>query len=90
MTMPQFMWEVDVPIEHAGTGERGVHVFTGLAENGREARQAAQRAWETALLHTLAGQDVPEVSNRTDWSARGLRAGWKLRWDQATHHDIER
>ncbi|MBT2406875.1 MULTISPECIES: hypothetical protein [unclassified Streptomyces] len=90
MTMTQFMWEVDVPIEHSATGERGVHVFTGLAENGREARQAAQRAWEMALLHTLAGQDVPAATKPTDWSARGLRADWDMRWDQATHHDIER
>ncbi|AJF70452.1 hypothetical protein [Streptomyces vietnamensis] len=86
--MPQFMWEVDVPIERAGTGERGVHVFTGLAENGREARQAAQRVWETALLHTMANQDIPTAASCTDWSARGLRAGWVLLWDQATHKDI--
>ncbi|MEU2454802.1 hypothetical protein ABZ605_32525 [Streptomyces sp. NPDC012765] len=88
--MPQFMWEVDVPIEHADTGERGVHVFTGLAEDGEEALKAAQRAWETALLYTMAGRDVPAVSNRTDWSARGLRAGWSLRWEQATEQYIPR
>ncbi|MFD9078248.1 hypothetical protein [Streptomyces erythrochromogenes] len=88
--MQQVMWEVDVPIERVGTSERGVHVFTGLAESGREARQAAQRAWETALLHTLAGRDVPAPAHRTDWSARGLRPGWNLRWDQAEHKGIVR
>ncbi|WP_327388885.1 hypothetical protein [Streptomyces sp. NBC_01207] len=88
--MPRFMWEVDVRIEHVSTGERGLHVFTGLAENGHEARKAARRAWEMALLHTMADQDIPAATSHTDWSARGLRAGWDLRWDQATHHYITR
>ncbi|MCY0946296.1 hypothetical protein [Streptomyces antarcticus] len=90
MTMPQFMYAVDVPIERTDTGERGVHVFTGLAEDGGEARKAAQRAWETALLYTMAGQDIPTGASNTDWSARGLRAGWDLLWHQATDNYIPR
>ncbi|MFG2298459.1 hypothetical protein [Streptomyces sp. NPDC048603] len=87
--MHQFLWQVDVPIERVGTDEYGVHVFTGLAETGHEARQAARRAWETALLHAMADDDIPAAAHRTDWSARGLRPGWNLRWDQATHKGID-
>ncbi|MFJ3817802.1 hypothetical protein [Streptomyces sp. NPDC090056] len=88
--MPQFMWEVDVPTERIDTGERGAHVCTGLAENGHQARQAAQRALETAFLYIMADQDIPTATRRTDWSARGLRPGWNLHWDQAEHKGIDR
>ncbi|MET7563747.1 hypothetical protein ABZS95_26635 [Streptomyces sp. NPDC005479] len=85
------VWEIDVPTKHRlDKSRQGHHVFTGLAENASEAVAAALRACEIAQLHTMSGQPIPAGTNRVDWSARGLRPDWDLRWDLATKKQIVR
>ncbi|MBT2393379.1 hypothetical protein J7E87_29160 [Streptomyces sp. ISL-1] len=87
--MGRTVWEIDVPIEHRDDKSRqGVHVFTGLAENGSDAVAAALRVCEIAQLHAMSGQDIPCGSSRVDWSARGLRPDWVLKWDRAEKKQI--
>lgn len=91
MRGPRTVWEIDVPIEHRLDKSReGHHVFTGLAENASEAVAAALRACEIAQLHTMSGRPIPVGTSRVDWSARGLRPGWDLRWDLAKKKPIIR
>ena len=83
------VWEIDVPTEHRQDSSRkGVHVFTGLAENGNDAFAAALRAYEIAQLHASSGRPIPCGTRRVDWSARGLRPDWELRWDRAETKQI--
>lgn len=83
------VWEIDVPIQHRQDKSRtGVHVFTGLAETANDAIAAAVRACEIAQLHAMSGQPIPAGSRRTDWTARGLRPDWELRWDRAEKKQI--
>lgn len=56
---------------------KGVHVFTGLAENGSDAIASALRACEIAQLHAMSGEPIPAGTSRVDWSARGLRPDWE-------------
>ncbi|GAA3372222.1 hypothetical protein GCM10017744_102860 [Streptomyces antimycoticus] len=87
--MSRTMWEIDVPIQHrADTQRRGVHVFTGLAEDANAAMAAALRACEIAQLHTMSGQPIPTGTCRADWSARGLRPDWELQWEAAERKPI--
>ncbi|WP_331718439.1 hypothetical protein OH782_41520 (plasmid) [Streptomyces sp. NBC_01544] len=88
---PRTVWEIDVPIEHRlDMSREGHHVFTGLAENAGEAVAAALRACQIARLHAMSGRPIPVGSSRVDWSARGLRSGWVLRWDRAEIKQIVR
>ncbi|MEU4496946.1 hypothetical protein AB0F96_26760 [Streptomyces sp. NPDC023998] len=83
------VWEIDVPMKHRQDAARkGVHVFTGLAENGHEAIAAAVRACEIAQLHAMTGQPIPAGTSRGAWSARGLRPDWELQWDRAEKKQI--
>ncbi|MBT2439798.1 hypothetical protein J7E93_06615 [Streptomyces sp. ISL-36] len=83
------VWEIDVPIEHRQDKTRkGVHVFTGLAENSSDAIASALRACEIAQLHAMSGQPIPAGTSRVDWSARGLRPDWELCWDRAEKKQI--
>ncbi|MGP4001540.1 hypothetical protein [Streptomyces sp. 8N706] len=86
---PRTVWEIDVPIEHRQDKTRkGVHIFTGLAENGSDAIASALRACEIAQLHAMSGRPIPAGTSRVDWSARGLRPDWELRWDRAEKKQI--
>ncbi|MEV6133113.1 hypothetical protein AB0M05_41045 [Streptomyces violaceusniger] len=88
--MSRTMWEIDVPIQHRDDTQRprGVHVFTGLAEDGNAAMAAALRVCEIAQLHAMSGQPIPTGICRADWSARGLRPDWELRWEEAEKRPI--
>ena len=84
------VWEIDVPIQHRQDSSRqGVHVFTGLADNEDDAVASAVRACEIAQLHAMSGQPIPAGTSRVDWSARGLRPDFELRWDRAEKKQIE-
>ncbi|WP_329583640.1 hypothetical protein [Streptomyces sp. NBC_01361] len=86
---PRSVWEIDVPIEHRlDKTRKGFHVFTGLADDANEAVAAALHACEIARLHAQSGRPIPSGSSRGDWSARGLRTDWELRWDRATKKQI--
>ncbi|MFD9047793.1 hypothetical protein [Streptomyces zaomyceticus] len=90
MTGQRTVWEIDVPIEHRHDPTRkGVHVFTGLAASGTEAISRAVRAWEIAQLHAMSGLPIPTGTSRVDWSARGLRPDWQMRWEEAEHKQID-
>jgi hypothetical protein len=83
------VWKIDVPIEHRlDKTRKGVHVFTGLAASGSDALASALRACEIAQLHAMHGQPIPAGTSRVDWSARGLRPDWELRWDRAEKKQI--
>ncbi|MDQ1013153.1 hypothetical protein QFZ82_007638 [Streptomyces sp. V4I23] len=83
------VWEIDVPIEHRlDKTRKGVRVFTSLAASGSDALASALRACEIAQMHAMSGQPIPAGTSRGDWSARGLRPDWKLRWDRAEKKQI--
>lgn len=77
-------FEVNVPIhDPAHPDRRGVHVFTGRATGTGDALIAAFAAWYQARQCAATGTQIPTASS-SGWSARGLRSGWDLHWDQAT------
>ncbi|MGW2707316.1 hypothetical protein [Streptomyces sp. NPDC001340] len=76
------LYEVDVPIRNAA-GLRGVHVFTGHADNRSAAVRIAHEVYDAARAAQLAGLEIP--GKRPDgWAARGCRPDWELDWKAAT------
>ncbi|MGC5041069.1 hypothetical protein ACLQ2C_36640 [Streptomyces sp. DT73] len=82
--MPLPIFEVDVPIRSAAQpGARGVHVFTGRAENRHAAVRIAHEVYDAARAAREAGREIPH--GRPDgWGACGYRLGWELDWPAAT------
>ncbi|MFI6881135.1 hypothetical protein ACIBL6_47595 [Streptomyces sp. NPDC050400] len=83
-------FEVDVPIRHVSSGQRGLHIFTGWAKDAAAAIQAAHAAYDAARAASEAGQEIP-YPGPDGWSACGFRPGWELDWPAATArcpHDL--
>ncbi|MER7759186.1 hypothetical protein [Streptomyces sp. NPDC097619] len=77
------VYSVEVPMVSTDRGRSGSHVFTGHADDARQALEAARAAWHRAQEHLAAGRDVPRAAG-FGWSARGVRAGWSPDWGRAT------
>jgi hypothetical protein len=82
MTQPYF--QVAVPMRSiAQPDRRGMHVFTGSADDGRQALRMARETCEAALAARAAGCPLPgRLPN--GWGARGVRPGWTMDWAAAT------
>ncbi|OEJ21581.1 hypothetical protein AS594_39300 [Streptomyces agglomeratus] len=80
------LWEIDVPIKD-DTGRTGWHVFAGLATDRAEALKAAQDVYREAVRRQQDGDEIPAGNAKWDWSARALRPGWDLDWNQAELHE---
>ncbi|MEI7033317.1 hypothetical protein [Streptomyces pratensis] len=82
MAKPYF--QVNVPTTHrAQPGRRGLHVFTGPADTGREAVRHARAACEASLAAQAAGAPAPR-RYAEGWGARGVRTEWVFDWAAAT------
>ncbi|MYR57475.1 hypothetical protein GTY54_14970 [Streptomyces sp. SID625] len=77
-------FQVDVPTWSATQPERqGRHIFTGSADDGRQAVRLARSVCEATLAARAAGEPLPRRSP-DGWGARGVRSGWELDWTAAT------
>lgn len=82
MAKPYF--QVDVPTRSvAPPGRQGRHVFTGSADDGKQALRMAREMCEAALAAQAAGHPLPRRCP-DGWGARGIRPGWELDWTAAT------
>ncbi|AVI00194.1 hypothetical protein C5L38_34630 (plasmid) [Streptomyces sp. WAC00288] len=75
-------YEVNVPMRSVA-GNRGVHVFTGMATDPGSAIRIAQQTYRAAQVAQQAGRAIPGKSP-DGWGARGYRPGWQLDWRSAT------
>ncbi|MGW5001600.1 hypothetical protein ACWEP8_28470 [Streptomyces hydrogenans] len=76
------VFAVEVPTISADGAHRGRHVFTGHADDARQAPAAARAAYHRARALLDSGQDVPRPPDGA-WCARAIRPGWALEWDKA-------
>lgn len=76
-------YEVDVPIHDTDNpAQRGLHVFTGVADSPATALRRAHEVYDAALAARQAGLEVPG-KEPDSWGASGLRPGWEMEWTAA-------
>jgi hypothetical protein len=82
MKLNATLWEVDVPGTDATSGQHvGRHVFIGSASSREQAIQAAYDTYVAAALYQRSGCEIPAGTSIWDFSARGLRPGMRLAFE---------